>query len=44
MAEYGVVLGPLHLGDVLHVEPLLVAQGHQVLVAQLISYLLLKYH
>ena len=38
------MLGPLRFGDILHVEPLLVTQGHEVPVAQLLTNLLLKCH
>jgi hypothetical protein len=43
-SEDGVMLGPLRFGDILHVEPLLVTQGHEVPVAQLLTNLLLKCH
>ncbi len=38
------MLGPLRLRDILHVEPLLVTQGHEVPVAQLLTNLLLQCH
>ncbi len=38
------MLGPLRLRDILHVEPLLVTQGHEVPVPQLLTNLLLKCH